>query len=285
MFEKVLIVAQVPFSEIQLVKKAKHLKDIGVKECVLAQCIASMEEVSAMSVQFSEYLNENMEKQVQILKDEGLEVESLKIIDTDILTQIDIVAREAGCKAIVVGEQRQNLIGEFMLGGVAYEVIHKAKLPVIVFKTSDSTPLMRKMNSHVLFPTDFSDNAALAYEKLKELAVVGIDKVTLVTVIKKTWLEPYLNRDIGEFKTSAMEKLDAMKDELIELRVPEVDTLVLHGNPAQELLHLIDDKEISLVVMGSQGSGFIKEVSLGSLSHNMVRHADAPVLLVPAKRD
>jgi nucleotide-binding universal stress UspA family protein len=39
-----------------------------------------------------------------------------------------------------------------------------------------------------------------------------------------------------------------------------------------------------VIVMGSQGRGFISEVFLGSVSHQVVRQAPVPVLLIPALR-
>ena len=47
---------------------------------------------------------------------------------------------------------------------------------------------------------------------------------------------------------------------------------------------MITEKVIRLVVMGSQGHGFIKELFLGSVSHGVARLSDASVLLVPARR-
>jgi nucleotide-binding universal stress UspA family protein len=46
----------------------------------------------------------------------------------------------------------------------------------------------------------------------------------------------------------------------------------------------IENKQVMLIVMGRQGRGPIPEIFLGSVSHNMVRHAPIPVLLVPALR-
>jgi len=39
-----------------------------------------------------------------------------------------------------------------------------------------------------------------------------------------------------------------------------------------------------MVVMGSQGRGFIGEVFLGSVSHTVTRHSKVPLLLIPAIR-
>ncbi|MBW8382433.1 MAG: universal stress protein, partial [Youngiibacter sp.] len=42
---------------------------------------------------------------------------------------------------------------------------------------------------------------------------------------------------------------------------------------------------VNLIIMGSQGSGFMSELFLGSVSHNVLRHADCSVLVVPAERE
>jgi nucleotide-binding universal stress UspA family protein len=57
------------------------------------------------------------------------------------------------------------------------------------------------------------------------------------------------------------------------------------GSPTGEILKTIDQKDISLVVMGSQGRGFLEQVFLGSVSHNIARHANVSVLLIPANRE
>lgn len=57
-----------------------------------------------------------------------------------------------------------------------------------------------------------------------------------------------------------------------------------YGNPTTEILDEITAGKYSLVVIGSQGRGFIREVFLGSVSHNITRHAAVSVLLIPAIR-
>lgn len=56
------------------------------------------------------------------------------------------------------------------------------------------------------------------------------------------------------------------------------------GSPTSDLLAISGQLEYSLIVKGTQGKGFIKEVFLGSVSHNLVRLAHQPVLLVPIVR-
>ncbi len=82
-----------------------------------------------------------------------------------------------------------------------------------------------------------------------------------------------------------MKRLEHLKQELLNANDVEVNIELLYGSPASELLTLIKALNISLVVMGSQGRGFIRELYLGSLSHNIARHSSASVLLIPADRN
>ena len=51
-----------------------------------------------------------------------------------------------------------------------------------------------------------------------------------------------------------------------------MDTLIRFGSPSVETLKTIQELSVSLVVMGSQGRGFVPELFLGSVSHNVARH-------------
>lgn len=56
-----------------------------------------------------------------------------------------------------------------------------------------------------------------------------------------------------------------------------------YGNPTQEILN--ESKSgYTLIVMGSQEHGFINELFIGSVSHNVARYANTSVLLIPALR-
>jgi len=45
----------------------------------------------------------------------------------------------------------------------------------------------------------------------------------------------------------------------------------------------VEDAEVKLVVMGSQGRGYVKEFFLGSVSQNIARLSPSSVLLIPTK--
>lgn len=80
-------------------------------------------------------------------------------------------------------------------------------------------------------------------------------------------------------------RLQELKNELSAQGDVEVNIQLLYGSPTAEIIRLVRELNIPLVVMGSQGRGIIEEIYLGSVSHNVVRHSAASVLLIPAKRD
>lgn len=61
-------------------------------------------------------------------------------------------------------------------------------------------------------------------------------------------------------------------------------TTVMRDEPAKPaLLRQIADGRHDLVVMGSRGRGAVRSALLGSVSHHVLHHSDAPVLIVRAE--
>jgi nucleotide-binding universal stress UspA family protein len=52
------------------------------------------------------------------------------------------------------------------------------------------------------------------------------------------------------------------------------------GGVAREIVHLAEDLEAGLIVIGSRGRGGIRRALMGSVSDSVVRHAHCPVLVV-----
>ena len=109
--------------------------------------------------------------------------------------------------------------------------------------------------------------------------------MTLLHVQDKNKIDTYLIEKLEDFNESDMARLNQLADEIRAVNPVEVEVSLPFGSPTSEILKVIREHDISLVVMGSQGRGFIEEIYLGSVSHNIARLSDASVLLVPIKRD
>ena len=139
-------------------------------------------------------------------------------------------------------------------------------------------------SKRVLFATDFSDTAQRAFASLEKMAERGWKKVTLMHVQDSAKISKHLKERLDEFNSIDTERLEMLKEALARKGISDVDIAISYGLPFQEIVRLAKDGRHSLIVMGSQGRGFAEELFLGSTSHNVVRHAPLPVLLIPALR-
>lgn len=60
----------------------------------------------------------------------------------------------------------------------------------------------------------------------------------------------------------------------------ETTTAVQRGNPHDDILTYAADHDIDLIVMGTHGRTGVKRALLGSVTEDVVRHAEIPVLTV-----
>jgi nucleotide-binding universal stress UspA family protein len=59
----------------------------------------------------------------------------------------------------------------------------------------------------------------------------------------------------------------------------EAEPEVLEGDPADRILELARMRDVDLIVVGSRGLGPIAGTLLGSVSREVLQHADRPVLV------
>lgn len=59
-----------------------------------------------------------------------------------------------------------------------------------------------------------------------------------------------------------------------------VDTRVVEGSSGQMIIHVAEEVDADVIVVGSHGHGFLSRVLIGSVSEHVVRHTTRPVLVV-----
>ena len=84
---------------------------------------------------------------------------------------------------------------------------------------------------------------------------------------------------VNERKAMLQQALASAAEPLSEI-VKNVERQVLLGPPADVLLAAGAKPDIGLVVIGARGLGTLGRLLLGSVSENVLRHADRPVLIV-----
>jgi len=290
MFSKILIATDFSSGAYAVVKSMDGLKAFGTRECLLLLGLTLQEENSTKLRHTNPQLEKYLQELRQPLEKQGLKVET-RIVDRLTKNEIIQISEEEKSSLIVVGAQTSSLINESLTGGVAYEITHCCRKPIFIIRLaeimvlgiSNIEPMRCRYNEHILFPTDFSETADQAFQIVKQLVRAGAQKVTLMHVQEQTRIEPRLLSRLDEFNRTDEDRLASMKEVLQKEAAVEVDMIVRYGNASKEIIRVVKNRPVQLVVLGSQGRGYVKELFIGSVSHNVARHAEASVLLIPAK--
>lgn len=292
MFNKMIMISEISTAFPEMVKCIGSMKALGTKECLLVQAFnpKDVDEGVSTYLNLNSMFDDNLKKQSDILKLQGFDV-STRIVSGNQKNAINRIAVAEGCDLIVISTAKRSMVGEIFLDGVAHNVITHSTIPVLLIrepenlKEIENVPQKCDLNNHILFSTDFSENADIAFEYVKNMVEKGVSEVTIVHVQDQSKIDPYLTSRLTEFNEIDNERLLKLKEELLDISDIDVNIRIPFGSPTSEIMKIINEEKISLVVMGTQGRGFIKEVFVGSVSHNIVRHAPTSVLLIPGKRE
>jgi nucleotide-binding universal stress UspA family protein len=184
---------------------------------------------------------------------------------------------------IVMGTHGRGGFERVVLGSVAEKVLRKAPCPVMTVHEDGGAPA--PPFERILCPIDFSPASLAAASYAVSLAEKSGGLLVLLDVIEAP---PYGRLAYPEF---AMPPDPVPHEERVRrafaMAVPEEvrawkrrEERIVWGRPASEILHLAREEHADLIVMGVQGRGAIDLALFGSTTHEVVRHANCPVLTV-----
>ncbi|HOO25677.1 MAG TPA: universal stress protein, partial [Clostridiales bacterium] len=286
MFTSAIIPTDLSQESMALVKSLGKLKSFGLKKCLILQNTISGGDASPEAITATE--NMTIRAKTKILEDQGLEVDARRVVGLT-AAEVNRISDEENIPFIIAGAKTRNVFSEVLLGEMAYNLIHTCRKPIFLLRLEDiivddlATPKAARDDyaKHILFPTDFSETAGMAFEALLKMLQPDVKKLTLMHVQDQTRLNPYLVSRLSEFNEVDAERLAELKKRVLEVAKIEVDTLITYGNPASDIIKTAKDLDIQLVVMGSQGRGFVRDFFIGSVGHNVARQSPSSVLLFP----
>lgn len=282
MFKTILFPTDFSEYSIKTMEYVWSLKDIGVKRVVLLHTIHAIEEYPVMLAR-QEKVKTLLEEEAKELRAHGLEVR-IRVETGTAYRKILEVAEEESVSLIVIGCHGEGFHG-VVVGSVADRVTRESNVPVLLVKfrviEDKNGRRLEKITSEsfnkVFYPTDFSLCSTRTLEYVRELRKAGCTEVVIGSVIDT---RPHrVGFDADQAQKETEKKLEVTKKELEE-RGLKATVIVRQGTPLEQLLDIAETEQVSMIVLGSTGKGFFKEMLLGSVSDSIVRKAACPVMVI-----
>lgn len=120
----------------------------------------------------------------------------------------------------------------------------------------------------------------------KDFAVTMGAQIQVVAVLpySDTLSHPQLAHYVGvegkAFMDVCEDVVTKVTKQLTEAGVPNVNTTILKGDPASEIIDYAEKEKCDLILIHTHGMGLIKRFTIGSVTNTIVHHATVPVLVV-----
>lgn len=196
-------------------------------------------------------------------------------------------ANDRAIDLTVMGTAGRSGVREHLLGSTTDRVLRRTDAPVLIVPDADTVGTNRESYEHVLAPTDGSENAERAAPYGADIAQHANATLHIVTVVDVQAEGGAFS--VGGVSEEFIEQLEEQGHESVTQfanRVDQTDDTnlrktVIQGSPHEALREYIDENEIDIVVIASQGTSSLASQHLGSVADRIIRSVDKPILVVP----
>lgn len=184
-------------------------------------------------------------------------------------------AESRNARVLIVGLSRHGVMDRLLGGETALEILRLTDIPVLAVATGTEA-----LPRRAIVAMDFGPSSIRAARVARSL--IGEDASLVLAHVIPT--------EIGMVAGSPYEKgcqaaFRGVRKELGLTDDSEVESVVLHGSPAHELLTLAESMGADLIVAGREGPGDLRRVLVGSVATRLLRGATCSVLVVPESED
>lgn len=142
----------------------------------------------------------------------------------------------------------------------------------------------------ILCSTDFSEPSYAGLKSAHELAAHFSAELILVHVVPHMYYYPVpdaslsLDKYIDDVVKASRKSLDEVVKNRVSPKL-QIQTVVLQGNPADQIVDLARSEKVDLIVTATHGWTGWRRLIFGSVADRVVRLASCPVMTVPAPQE
>lgn len=142
------------------------------------------------------------------------------------------------------------------------------------------------MYKKILAPLDGSGFSECSLEHVKTVAIgCQVPEVVLLMVVEPIKTIAYAETS-GDWVAEKEKRNQTLAENYLSKLVENlrgegvtVQTAVVHGNPAEEILDYAKNNQVGLIVMSTHGRSGISRWAFGSVTDRVLRHSAVPVLI------
>jgi len=140
------------------------------------------------------------------------------------------------------------------------------------------------MFKKILVPVDGSESSKKAFKYAAEIASKYNAKLTALYVVAKRVYAHIHELGVlamlsNELKKEGEKVLEEIQEFAKNLGL-KIETKLVHGFPAEEILHIAEEENYDLIVIGGKGLSGVRAFFLGSVADKVTHHAKCSVLIV-----
>ena len=250
---------------------------IGVDTIHLVTVIPSNVHAGMPGMNFGKRREQGLARYQKVMENAGFDTETHVVRGTP-HRRINGIAEAEKADLTIIGSRGQSPLDNRVIGSTARNLARTTVVPLLVNRIergADEPDVLREhLFQRVLYATDFSENAARAFDAFQYLRH-ATQEATLVHV------DSPKDSETGDEDPS--DRLRALADTLAQW---DIDTAVevRRGDPAEEILDVEAAVTPTTTLIGSRGRSRMRRLLLGSVSEDIVARADGNVYLVPPPR-
>ena len=191
--------------------------------------------------------------------------------------QIAAAIRQFQADRVLLGTRSRSKIGKLLIGSVAEQVLRLVHLPVMTVGPEAHLPVPKDADRVVLHATTLREtsrpSAALACQ------IAAVQKAKLVLLHVQPPISEMQHRGLKTGPDSdVVHELELLAFETGATCCAEVEPVVVHGNPAIEILALAQERHASLILLGATDRSAFENLTRDRTVYRVLAHARCPVL-------
>ena len=203
-------------------------------------------------------------------------------------TEILRVARERSCDLIVMSTHGLTGVQKLLLGSTTERVLRETATPVLVTPPTSPGPVgiedATRLIGRIVAPVDLSTASPHQLRVARGAAEALNVPLTVVHVIEPVKVRPVARLPLGGFDSRREAVAKKHLGALLAMMPagPEAESLIVHGDPAEEVTRVVHECHAGLVVVGLHGSPFLGP-RMGSVTYRMLCVSPTLTLALPPK--